>query len=177
MKKMCYRNEGRGSSESSDSDGDFGLFTEGGVGLAICDRGICFCMGKNLEVEKRKDWDRMEGYYDFEGNRGWCWKLTQGLRSQSQTMRLGARLPPDGMLYTILLWGRGQSCLCRKTSTPAKKNMATMIPWNPSPIISHYPTSATGPLSHIWNYPWASLYILSSSLCCHHHYERSCCPH
>ena len=33
MKKMCYRNEERGSSESSDSDGDFGLFAEGKGGI------------------------------------------------------------------------------------------------------------------------------------------------
>ena len=32
-----------------------------GVRLAICDMGICFCMGKDFKAEKRIDWDRMEG--------------------------------------------------------------------------------------------------------------------
>ena len=61
-----------------------------GMGLAICDRGICFCMGKDLEVGKRKG-DKMEDCYDFDGNRGWCWKLTQATR-------LGVRLLPDANL-------------------------------------------------------------------------------
>ena len=146
--------------------------------MAICDRGICFCMGKDLEVKKRKDWYRMEGCYDFEGNRGMVLEIDSETEISESNNEVGcARLPPDGIWCINLLWGRGQSCLCKKTSTPDKKNMATMVPWNTSPIVSCYPTSARGPLSHIWNCPWSSLNMLSSPLHCHCHQQRSCSPH
>ena len=63
-----------------------------GLGLAICDRGICFCMGKNLEVEKRKDWDRMEGYYDFEGNRGMVLQIDSGIEISQSNNKVGCEV-------------------------------------------------------------------------------------
>ena len=60
-----------------------------GVGLAICDRGICFCMGKDLEVKKRKDWDRMEGCYDFEGNRGVMLEIDFGIEISESNNEVG----------------------------------------------------------------------------------------
>ena len=62
-----------------------------GVGLAICDRGICFCMGKDLEVEKRKDCDRMEGCYDFEGNRGVVLEIDSGIEISESNIEVGCK--------------------------------------------------------------------------------------
>ena len=57
----------------------------------------------------RKDWGGMGEYYHFEGNGGWCCRLTLESGSQSQTVRLGA-----GLFSNI--W---YISLCRKTSTSA----------------------------------------------------------
>ena len=35
--------------------------------------------GKGFGVKKRKDWDRMEGCYDFEGNRGVVLEIDSGI--------------------------------------------------------------------------------------------------
>ena len=98
-----------------------------GVGLAICDRGICFCMGKGLEAGKRKDRDRMEDCYDFERNRRVMLEIDSGIEISKSKNEVWCKLLSNTW-YTNLLWGRGQSCLCRKISTPARKIWLSWFP-------------------------------------------------
>ena len=116
-----------------------------GVGLAICDKGICFCMGRDLEAEKRKDWDRMEGHYDFEGNRGVVLEIDSGTEISKSNKEVGVQ--GCLLIYDIptSCWGGG-NLACAGRPLPLPK-MATMVPWNASSIISCYPTSAISPLS------------------------------
>ena len=60
--------------------------------MAICDRGICFCMGKDLEVKKRKHWDRMDGCYDFEENRGVVLEIDSGIEISESNDKVGCKV-------------------------------------------------------------------------------------
>ena len=54
--------------------------------------GACFYMGKSLEVEKRKDWDRMEGNYDFEGNKGVVQEIDSGIEISESNKMVGCEV-------------------------------------------------------------------------------------
>ena len=104
--------------------------------------------GQGFGGGDEKDWVGWSSVIILRGIGGSCWRLTLESRSQSQTMRLGAGLPSNTW-YTNLLWGRGQSCLCRKSSTSAEKNITVLVPWNPPPSFPDIPPLPRAPCPHL----------------------------